>query len=88
MATRSQSRLVLYLIMLLGLVGGYLFNAQRDPAEAVPPQPQEVSTGDLNAFASLRVNYTALQSQVYQDLRIFGDVPVPTTAPGKSNPFQ
>ena len=88
MATASQSKLILYLIILLGLVGGFLYSNQFDPTEKVLPQPDGINAADLNAFGSLKVNYTVLQNEGYQELRIFGELPVPTTAPGKSNPFQ
>lgn len=88
MASTSQTRLILYLIVLLGLVGGFLYNGQFDPRDVVPPIPEEIDLVGLNAFGSLKVNYTVLQNEGYQNLRIFGELPVPTTAPGKANPFQ
>ena len=88
MANPSQTKLILYLIILMGLVGGFLFNGQSDPSEAVAPQPQDISSADLNAFSSLKVDYTVLQDERFIDLRIFGEFPIPTSAPGKSNPFQ
>lgn len=88
MANQSQTKLILYLIILLGLVGGFLFNGQSDPNEAVAPQPQDISSSGLNVFSSLEVNYTFLQDERFIDLRIFGEFPIPTSAPGKSNPFQ
>lgn len=85
---QTQSKLILYLIILLGLVGGYLYNAQFDPAEAVPEFPVGINPAALTRFASFHVNYGVLQNPDFGELRIFGEFPVPTTAPGKSNPFQ
>lgn len=84
----TQSKLILYLIILLGLVGGYMYNAQIDPNEAVSDLPVGISPAALSTLGTLKVDYGILQDPDFGGLRIFGEFPVPTTAPGKSNPFQ
>lgn len=84
----SQSKLILYLIVLLGLIGGYLYNASLDPTAVVPATPTGISAAALDAVRTLKIDYGVLQNAQFQQLRIFGQFPVPTFAPGKSNPFQ
>lgn len=86
MATQ-QNKLILYLIILLGLVGGYLYNAQFDPIEVVPALPAGITPAGLSTFRTLQIDYSVLQNPEFGSLRIFGEFPVPTSAPGKSNPF-
>jgi len=80
--------LIPFLIILVGLVGGYFYSASLDYTADVPPVPANVRTSTLTKLKQLKVNYSILENEQYQDLRIFGQIPVPTSAPGKSNPFQ
>jgi hypothetical protein len=82
-----QSKLIIYLIVFLGLVGGFLYNSELDPAANVPVVPAGVNSNDLNAFRTLHINYAVIENSAFQELRIFGAFPVPSTAPGKDNPF-
>lgn len=82
------NKLIPYLIILFGLVGGYLYAGSLDPTASIPPVPANISTSTLKKFKNMRVNYSILENEQYQELRIFGTYPVPTSAPGKTNPFQ
>ena len=83
-----QNKLIPYLLILVGLVGGYFYSSAIDPTASVPPVPANVATSDLAQKKRLKVNYSILQNETYEDLRIFGPYPVPTFAPGTNNPFQ
>jgi hypothetical protein len=83
----SQSKLILYLIVLVGLVGGYLYNSGLDRTGAVAPLPSGVTATSLQSLATLKIDYTAIQDAQFDALRIFGEFPVPTDAPGKTNIF-
>lgn len=87
MATQ-QSKLILYLIILVGLIGGYMYNVQFDPQDVVPELPLGISQAALSTLGSLKIDYRVLQNPDFENLRIFGEFPVPTSAPGKRNPFQ
>ncbi|HXV26803.1 MAG TPA: hypothetical protein VD862_02170 [Candidatus Paceibacterota bacterium] len=84
----SQNRLIVGLVIIVGLVGGYLYTSQLDPTAAVPPLPSNVDPQSLAPYKTLRIDFSVLNNPQYQQLRIIGQFPVPTTAPGKSNPFQ
>ena len=83
-----NNRLIPYLLILVGLVGGYFYSSSLDPTAGVPLIPSNVAVSDLAQKKRLKVNYSILENEAYEDLRIFGPYPVPTSAPGKSNPFQ
>ena len=84
----TQSRLIVGLVIIVGLVGGFLYSSQLDPTAAVPPLPSNVNVQSLAPYKTLHIDFTVLNNPRYQELRIIGQNPVPTTAPGKSNPFQ
>ena len=84
---KSQSKLILYLILLLGFVGGYLYNANLDHTSSIAPLPSGVTATGLDSLETLRINYAVLQNAEFGALRIFGEFPVPTTATGKQNIF-
>lgn len=84
---KQQSKLILYLILLLGLVGGYLYDANLDHSAGIASLPSGVTATGLQSLSTLKVNYTVLQNAQFDSLRIFGEFPVPTGAPGKTNIF-
>ena len=84
----NQGKIILYLVVLLGFIGGYLYNAQGDPSRAVPALPTGVTPQALSPFKTLKVDYSVLSDAQYQRLRIFGQFPVPSGATGKSDIFQ
>ncbi len=88
MASAKQSPLILYLVMLLGLVLGYLYNSQSDPAAAVPGVPANLQLTSLKGLDGLKIDYTVLESDQFQQLRVFGQIPVQVGSGGKENPFQ
>lgn len=84
----NQGKIILYLIILLGFIGGYLYNAQSDPSAVVPALPTGVTPAALSAFKTLKVDYSVLSDARYGGLRIFGQFPVPSGSAGKSDIFQ
>jgi len=88
MATAKQSPMLLYLIMMLGLVVGFLYNSQADPASEVTPVPANFQLISLKGLENLRIDYTALQSEAFRSLRTYGELPVQAGSGGKTNPFQ
>ena len=88
MASFKQSSTLLYLIILLGVVLGYLYNSQSDPTSSVPVVPAKDQLTTLQPFTSLKIDYSLLTSNQVRQLQVFGELPVQTQAGGKSDPFR
>ena len=87
---QNQQNLWLYagLIILVGLVAGYLGYSQLiQPTEAsVPPAP--ISSKDtLKSFQNLKIDFSILDSTAYKSLQIFGEMPVNPGVTGKKDIF-
>jgi hypothetical protein len=88
MPPTRQSPLILYLIMILGFVAGFLYNGQADPTAVVPPLSPKLQATALKGLETVRVDYSVLAQPQFQELRIFGQLPVQPGVGGKSDPFQ
>lgn len=88
MVQPQSSKLILFLIMGLGLVLGYLYSSSSDPAEAVPPLELNFQLTSLQPLKSARIDSSILSDTDFTSLRIFGSLPVQAGAGGKSNPFE
>lgn len=84
----KQSPTLLYLIILLGVVLGYLYNSQTDPTASVPTVPPKDQLTTLQPFTNLKIDYSLLTSNQFQQLKIFGELPVQPQAGGRSDPFR
>lgn len=80
----SQSKLLLYLLILVGAVGGYIYYSQVSSIEAEVAAPP-VST--LDTLKELKLDFKALENEKYQALKVFGESPVLPGTTGKSDPF-
>jgi hypothetical protein len=84
----TQSKLVLYLVILLGFAGGFLYSSKIGTAEAdIAPLPQQ-NKDDWKPLKDLKVDFQLLQRPEYKNLRIFGELPVSPGTRGKDDPFQ
>jgi hypothetical protein len=88
MAFNKQSPVLLYLIMLLGFVLGFLYNSQLDPSAAVEPISPRFLLTSLRGLEGLKIDYAMLTSPQFQSLRVFGQLPVPVQPGGKDDPFR
>lgn len=88
MPSLKQSPVLLYLIMLLGFVLGFLYNNQVDPTADVPQVPAQFQLTSLQGLQNLKIDYSLLASDQFKQLRIFGQLPVQVTDGGKTDPFQ
>jgi len=88
MTQPQQSKLLIYLIMMLGLVLGYLYSGSSDPTLSVPQLPPDLQLSNLQSLQSARVDDAIVTSEAFKALKIFGSLPVPPAAGGKENPFQ
>lgn len=84
----KQSKAILYLIILLGFVVGFLYNSQSDPTATVPPVSAKHQLTTLSGLDTLLIDYSVLSNPQFQELRVFGQLPVQATGGGKSDPFQ
>jgi len=83
-----QSPVILYLIMLLGFVVGFLYTSQSDPSASVPAVPAADQLTTLQGLANLKIDYSLLTSSQFQQLQVFGELPVQPQGGGKSDPFR
>jgi hypothetical protein len=84
----KQSPVLLYLIILLGFVVGFLYNSQTDPAASVPAVPAKDQLTTLQNLANLKIDYSLLTSDQFQRLQVFGELPVQPQSGGKADPFR
>lgn len=88
MATTSQSKLLIYLIMVLGLIMGFLYSGSSDPAAAVPALDPSFQLTSLQPLQGARIDSAILSDPALSSLQVFGSLPVKPDTGGKSDPFQ
>jgi hypothetical protein len=74
--------------MVLGFILGFVYNSQLDPTVAVPAIPQKFQLASMKELDGLTVDYSLLMSPQFQELRIYGELPVPTESTGRDNIFR
>ncbi|HTP56813.1 MAG TPA: hypothetical protein VMJ72_00850 [Candidatus Paceibacterota bacterium] len=84
----KQSPVLLYLIILLGFVLGFLYTSQTDPTASVPVVPARDQLTTLQGLANLKIDYSLLTSSQFQQLQVFGELPVQPQGGGKDDPFR
>lgn len=80
--------MLLYLIMLLGVVFGFVYTSQSDPAASVLAVPARFQLSTLRGLENLKIDYSLLTSDQFKQLRVFGSLLVQPQGNGTSNPFQ
>jgi len=84
----SQNKLVIYLIILLGAVGGYLYYSKfSEPETLVANTTQAGDSNDWDSLKNLKIDFNILNKPEYKNLKIFGESPVNPGFRGKSDPF-
>lgn len=76
------------LIVLLGFVLGWFYNSQVDTTIDIEPVPINYQLGTLANLEKIDIDYSALTSDQFQELQVFGDLPVNPQAGGKADLFQ
>ncbi len=87
MTQLRESKLLVYLIIALGLVLGFLYGNSLDPAVNTPQLDGKYLPVTLQALRSARIDESLLSSEVFKSLRIFGSLPVVPATGGTTNPF-
>ena len=88
MIGNQQSKILLYLIMTLGLVLGFLYSSGSDPAADIAPLDIRLQVTSLQSLRNVRIDQSILTAEAFTSLRVFGALPVQPIAGGKSDPFQ
>jgi len=87
-SSSSNSKLYIALIVLTGLVGGYVFYSQWiKPAEVLIPPPLINKQDNLNSFKTLKIDFKVLDDSAYKSLIISGESPVNPGVTGKKDLF-
>lgn len=84
----QQSKLLLYLIILLGLVMGFLYSNQNDPTASVPTLDARLQLSTLAGLKNVKIDDSILTSAAFTSLKVFGQLPVQPSGSGRDNPFQ
>jgi len=87
MAPIRQSPVILYLIITLGIVTGFLYQSQLDPSADVPAIDPKFTTS-LRDLENLSIDYGILSDSRISSLRVFGELPVQPSGGGTDNPFR
>lgn len=89
MSAYSQpSKLYILLIILIGLVGGYVVYSQWiSPMQAVIPPPPVSNQDDLATFKDLKIDFSALGGAITKELVVSGESPVNPGVTGKKDLF-
>jgi len=88
MTSPSSSKLYIALIILAGLIGGYITYSQWiKPAEALIPAPLISSQDSLAAFKDLKIDFKVLNDSTYKNLITSGESPVNPGVTGKKDLF-
>ena len=82
----TQSKLMIYLIIALGFVGGYIYYSQSGDAEADIPI-LAIDLNDLEKLKDLRIDLSILDNPKYKALTVFGESPILPGNPGKKDLF-
>ena len=82
-----KSPILLYLIMTLGFVVGFLYNNQLDPTANISPVSPKFQLTSLKGLDALNIDYSILGQPQFQQLKVFGQIPVQPGAGGKTDPF-
>ncbi|MDP2647897.1 MAG: hypothetical protein Q8P35_01485 [Candidatus Yanofskybacteria bacterium] len=83
--SRKQNNLILYLIVVLGLVGGYVYHSQFGSSFSMPELPPAAK--EIQDLKNLNVDFGALDDDKYHSLQVYGDLPVIPGISGKRDLF-
>jgi len=87
MAQNQTNNLFPILIIIVGVVAGYLYYSNVTSAVELPPLPAGVARDDLRAFKNLQLDFTFSDNAQFKMLEQFGEFPVNPGVSGKSNIF-
>lgn len=82
---RQTSNVLLVLLILIGLVGGYIYYSQiaSSDTEAIPPMPEDT----LSVFKEIILDFEIFNRIDFKNLKIIGESPVRPDPGGKTDLF-
>ncbi len=84
MARKRSSNALSILIILLGLLVGFIYYNGLE-SSVVPAAPREYP--ELLRFNSINLDFSVIDRLAFDNLKIFGDLPVRPGATGRNNLF-
>ncbi len=89
---QTTSPVILGAIVVLGFLLGYVYYANYIQGTITPsPLPHIKADDTLNKFKNLNISFTIFDDAQFRVLKIFGESPIDTGNPGRTNiftPFQ
>ncbi len=83
----TSPKLIAALIILLGVLGGYLYYSQLLPAtEPISPPPIGEKDG-LKQFENFKIDFSIINNQLFRSLAAYGEAPVNPGVTGKKDIF-
>ncbi|MEK7645548.1 MAG: hypothetical protein AAB374_00310 [Patescibacteria group bacterium] len=87
-SAQTSSKLYIALIVLIGLVGGYIMYSQWIQPAEIPVPPPAISTQDSpTTLKNIKIDFKVLDDSVYKALITSGESPVNPGATGKKDIF-
>lgn len=84
----GPSKLYLLLIVLIGLIGGYVLYGQIiKPSEEAIAAPAVDKQDNLNSFRNMKIDFNAIKNISSKDLIVSGESPVNPGVTGKKDLF-
>jgi|GEM_PF-3184087 len=84
----QENKILLYLIMIAGLILGFLYAGSADLSANVLQLEQRYRTAQLQGLRTARVDDSLVKSQIFQSLRIFGASVIESTQGSTTNLFE
>lgn len=84
--SQSKTNLFSILIIIVGIVGGYLYYTQFS-SEPVIIESDVIVRSDLEEFKNIKLDFEILNLEAIQNLRQIGESPVDPGLTGKRNIF-
>ena len=84
----ATSKLYVALIVLMGIIVGYLFySSYIVPTQTAIPAPPISNSDNLATFQNLKIDFSVLDNPAYKNLMTYGESPVNPGATGKKDLF-
>ena len=85
-STHTTNPLILLLIIVMGVVAGYVFYGQAGDSVA-PALPAAASDSAFVKFKNLKFDFTLFQNQSFADLKTYGQTPITPGTTGRQDVF-
>ncbi len=85
----SISPILLLLIIVLGVLGGFIYNNQITPAadERIKPMKSISPDDTLSKLRNSRMDFSILEDETFKSLKVFVELPINPGETGRENIF-